>query len=84
MRHALTRGVGMRPDLSPTLLEVSLIRREHWLLTTDGVHNAVDAAALCWAIDAPTASAAAEGVVHAALSAGTSDNATAVVLFVEE
>jgi protein phosphatase len=84
MRHALTRGVGMRPDLSPTLIELSLIRREHWLLTTDGVHNAVDAAALGRALDAPTASAAAEGVVHAALSAGTSDNATAVVLFVEE
>ena len=75
--------VGMRPELSPTLIEVSLVRHEHWLLTTDGVHGAVDQAALHRAIEAPTAAAAATNAVQSAIAAGTVDNATAVVLFVE-
>ena len=84
MRHALTRGVGMRPELSPTMIEVSLIRHEHWLLTTDGVHNALDPSALGRAIDVATAAEAAERVVRTALRSDTLDNATAVVLFVDE
>ncbi len=42
MRHALTRGIGMKPELSPTITEVSLVRHEHWLFTSDGVHGVVD------------------------------------------
>jgi serine/threonine protein phosphatase PrpC len=82
MRHALTRGVGMRADLSPTMIEVSLFRDEHWLLTTDGVHNALDSGVLARALDAPTAAQAAEGIVRTALAADAADNVTAVVLFV--
>jgi protein phosphatase len=83
MRHALTRGVGMRPELSPTVIEISLVHHEHWLFTTDGVHGVLDQAALHRAIEAPSADAAAARVVRAALGAGTTDNATAVVLFAE-
>jgi serine/threonine protein phosphatase PrpC len=84
MRHALTRGVGMRPDLSPTLVEVSLTRHEHWLFTTDGAHGAVDPGVLHRAIDAASADVAAVNVVQAAVAAETTDNATAIVLFVED
>lgn len=83
MRHALTRGIGMRPELSPTIIEVSLMRDEHWLITTDGVHGALDAAALHDAVTASSAAAAAERAVHAAIHGGTSDNATAVALFID-
>lgn len=84
MRHALTRGVGMRPDLLPTLIEVSLMRHEHWLLTSDGVHGALDPAALHRAMEAPSARDAAADIVRAALAAETTDNVTAIVLFVED
>jgi PPM family protein phosphatase len=82
MRHALTRGIGMRPELSPTLGEVQLMRGEHWLMCTDGVHGFVDARVLGRALELPSAEAAASQIVRSALNAGTSDNATAVVLYV--
>jgi PPM family protein phosphatase len=83
MRHALTRGVGMRPDVSPSLIEVRLEPNHYWLLTTDGVHGALDLAEMQRAIVAPTAAAAAARIVESAVAAGATDNATAVVLFVD-
>jgi protein phosphatase len=82
MRHALTRGLGMRPDISPTMVEVGLTSDEHWLLTTDGVHGVVDTYTLRGAFDMASAEAAATHAVQAAVAAGTTDNATAVTLFV--
>ena len=83
MRHALTKGIGMKPEVVPTVTEVSLVRREHWLLTTDGVHGVVDARTLLRLLDADGPDLAARHIVRAAIEAPTSDNATAVVLFVQ-
>lgn len=83
MRHALTRGVGMKSELSPTVTEVSLVRREHWLFTSDGVHGVVDPRDLTRLLEADGPDLAAKHVVRAAIDAPTSDNATAVVLFVQ-
>ena len=84
MRHALTRGIGMKADLSPTVTEVSLARNEHWLFTTDGIHNVVDSRALVGLLEADGPDLAAKQVVRAAIDAQTSDNATAVVLYVRQ
>jgi serine/threonine protein phosphatase PrpC len=83
MRHALTRGVGMKSELSPTITEVSLVRHEHWLLTSDGVHGVVAPDDLKRLLNADGPDLAARQVVRAAIEAPTSDNATAVVLFVQ-
>ena len=83
MRHALTRGIGMKPELSPSIIEVSLVRHEHWLFTTDGVHGVVDSRRMLELLVADGPDLAAKQVVRAALDTPTSDNATAVVLYVQ-
>jgi protein phosphatase len=83
LRHVLTNGIGMGTDLSPTVLEERLAAGERWLICTDGVHGFVDRDALQRVISGSTASGAAEQVVQRALDAGTTDNATAVVLNVD-
>lgn len=83
MRHALTRGIGMKPELSPTITEISLVRHEHWLFTTDGVHGVVDARRMAELLVADGPDLAAKQVVRAAIDGRTTDNATAVVLYVQ-
>ncbi|HXG90260.1 MAG TPA: protein phosphatase 2C domain-containing protein [Vicinamibacterales bacterium] len=83
MRHVLTSGIGMRVDVEPSLTEEALQCGEHWLICSDGVHGYLDNASLAKAVAAGSAEAAANGAVESALAAGTSDNATAVVLLVE-
>ena len=83
MRHVLTSGIGMGTELTPTVSEQRLARGERWLMCTDGVHGYVDDDALCRAMIASTSDRAADAVVRNALKAGTTDNATAVVLNVD-
>jgi PPM family protein phosphatase len=83
MRHALTRGVGMKSELSPSITEVSLVRHEHWLLTTDGVHGVLESRRMLELLVADGPDLAAKQVVRAAIDVPTSDNATAVVLYVQ-
>ena len=83
MRHVLTNGIGMGTDLDPALAEETLVAGERWLLCTDGVHGYLDAAGLRSALHAASAQEAADQTVRSALDAGTSDNATAVVLTVD-
>jgi serine/threonine protein phosphatase PrpC len=82
MRHVLTSGIGMRVDVEPSLIEEELHRGEHWLMCTDGVHGSLDASALERALSRSSAADAANAAVESALAAGTSDNATALVLCV--
>jgi protein phosphatase len=80
MRHALTNVVGGRTRTEVHVTESALAGGELLLLTTDGIHGVLDDARL-----AALASASgdpktiARAIVDAALAAGTSDNATAVV-----
>ena len=84
MRHVLTSGVGMRPDLSPTVTEELIESAEQWLISTDGVHGYVTPLAIAQALMGGTSSEdAARRTVEAALKGSTSDNATAVVVRIE-
>jgi protein phosphatase len=83
MRHVLTSGIGMRLDVEPSVMEETLKAGEHWLMCSDGVHGYLDAGVLDRALAASSAEAAANVAVESALAAGTTDNATAVVLRVE-
>ncbi len=81
-RHVLTSGIGLSVDVSPTLAEEPLIAGERWLMCTDGVHGSLDNDALRSVVTA-SAPPAAEEAVRRAVDAGTTDNATAVVLNVD-
>lgn len=82
MRHVLTSGIGMRGDVEPSLIEEDLRSGEQWLICTDGVHGSLDAPAIQRALQTDSADRAANAAVESALAAGTSDNATAIVLCV--
>jgi protein phosphatase len=84
MRHVLTSGIGMRPDLMPTVREEPIEPVEHWLITSDGVHGYVPPAQLAQALaTGASAEAAANQIVRAALANSTTDNCTAVVVRIE-
>ena len=80
LRHVLTNGIGMGADLSPVVAEAHLAAGDRWLLCTDGIHGALDHAALSALMAVASAEEAAQEAVRRALQAGTTDNATAVVL----
>jgi serine/threonine protein phosphatase PrpC len=80
MRHVLTSGIGMREDVMPTVTERPLASGDQWLLCSDGVHGPLDESGLKAALSKPSADEAAGEVVRAALAAGGTDNATAIVL----
>ena len=82
MRHVLTSGIGMRGDVEPSLIEEDLRSGEQWLICTDGVHGSLDPVSIQRALQAKSADRAANAAVESALAAGTSDNATAIVLCV--
>jgi protein phosphatase len=84
MRHVLTSGIGMRPELTPTVTEEPIEPLEHWLITSDGVHGYVPPLTLAQVLSgSPSPDAAARRVVNAALAAPTSDNCTAIVVRVD-
>jgi protein phosphatase len=83
MRHVLTSGIGMRPELTPTVMEETIEPGEQWLITSDGVHGYVHPQTLAQSLGAASPEAAAQQVVEAALAAATSDNSTAVVIRIE-
>jgi protein phosphatase len=82
MRHVLTSGIGMRVDVEPSLLEEDLHSGEQWLICTDGVHGTLGETEIQRALSTSSAQGAANAAVESAIAAGTSDNATAVVLCV--
>ena len=81
LRHVLTSVVGTRDDLKPESREEQLVSGDRFLLCSDGVHGKLDSAALTTLLAA--ASSAADGaatLVNEAITRGTSDNATALVI----
>jgi protein phosphatase len=82
-RHVLTNGIGLGADLSPALAEEQLTPGERWLFCSDGVHGTLDDDTLRDAVSARSPETAANEAVRLALDAGTTDNATAVVLNVD-
>ena len=82
-RHVLTNGIGLGAELSPALVEDHLSPGERWLICTDGVHGTLDDDVLRDAVTDHSPEMAAHEAVRLALDAGTTDNATAVVLNVD-
>ena len=80
MRHVLTNGIGMREDVTPVLSEHPIAKGDSWVLCSDGVHGYIDDHVLSGALGLESPDAAAADAVRAALEAGGTDNATAVVM----
>jgi serine/threonine protein phosphatase PrpC len=80
MRHVLTNGIGMREDVNPAITEHEIASGDCWMLCSDGVHGYLGEGLFPPLLTQASPEVAAEGVVRAALQAGGSDNATAVVL----
>jgi protein phosphatase len=81
MRHVLTKVVGLRPELQPSVAECPFVTGDVMLLCSDGVHGAVSEQKLGQLLASRNAVAAvAESVLREALAHGATDNVTAVVI----
>lgn len=81
LRHVLTSVVGTKDDVHPGAREEVLESGDRFLLSTDGVHGKLDVQSLTKLL-AGTASAAeaAAEIVKEAITRGTTDNATVIVI----
>jgi PPM family protein phosphatase len=81
MRHVLTKVVGLRPELQPSVAECAFVSGDVLLLCSDGVHGSVSVDKLEELLGSrkPVATVA-ESVIREALAHGATDNVTAVVI----
>src|ERR671910_460431 len=83
LRHVLTSVVGTKDDLKPESREELLETGDTFVLCTDGIHGRLDTAAMTSLLkDASTAADGAAKLVDEAITRGTTDNATALVITV--
>jgi PPM family protein phosphatase len=81
LRHVLTSVVGTKDDVKPGAREEQLVAGDRFLLCTDGVHGRLDSTALTNVLaSASSAEDGAQSLVKEAITRGTSDNATALVI----
>ncbi|HLG57097.1 MAG TPA: protein phosphatase 2C domain-containing protein [Vicinamibacterales bacterium] len=81
MRHVLTKVVGLRPELQPSVAEVGFGVGDVLLLCSDGVHGSVPDAALAALLGGGnTVDQIADSVVRDAIARGATDNVTAIVV----
>jgi protein phosphatase len=81
MRHVLTKVVGLRPELQPSVAGCPFVTGDVLLLCSDGVHGSVGDNTLGKLLAArKPVSALAESIVREALAHGATDNVTAVVV----
>jgi serine/threonine protein phosphatase PrpC len=82
----LSRAVGFNPDIEIDYLALPLARGDAFLLTSDGVHEHVDAAFMTEAIrrGRDDLDAVARAIAEEALRRGSPDNLTVQVVFVDE
>jgi protein phosphatase len=81
LRHVLTSVVGTKDDVKPASREEDLVAGDRFVLCTDGVHGKLDSTELTRLLArTSSASAGAETLVNEAITRGTSDNATALVI----
>ena len=83
LRHVLTSVVGTRDDVKPGAREEQLVTGDTFVLCSDGVHGRLDSAAISEVLNgAASAPDQATRLVDEALTRGSSDNATALVIAV--
>jgi protein phosphatase len=80
MRHVLTNGIGMRDDVTPAITEHEIAGGDVWMLCSDGVHGYLGEGRMPSMLALESPDEAANAVVRAALDAGGTDNATAVIV----
>ena len=81
LRHVLTSVVGTKDDVKPGVREEDLAAGDRFVLCTDGVHGKLDLQSVATVLHgASTAEAGASNLVNEALTRGTTDNATAIVI----
>jgi PPM family protein phosphatase len=81
LRHVLTSVVGTKDDVKPSSREEQLAPGDRFVLCSDGVHGKLDSQSLTTVLQG--ASSAADGatqLVGEAITRGTTDNATAIVI----
>ncbi len=84
LRHVLTSVVGTKDDVTPGVREEQLESGDRFLLCSDGVHGKLDSASLTGLLTGATsADDGAARIVGEAITRGTSDNATALVINVQ-
>jgi PPM family protein phosphatase len=81
MRHVLTKVVGLRPELQPSVAECPFVAGDLLLLCSDGVHGSVSDEKLGQLLGSrKPVTTVAESVVREALAHGATDNVTAIVI----
>lgn len=81
LRHVLTSVVGTKDDVKPGVREESIEAGDRFVLCTDGVHGRLDSAALASVLaGSQSAEDGAANLVNEAITRGTTDNATALVI----
>ena len=81
MRHVLTKVVGLRPELQPSIAEFEFNTGDVLLLCTDGVHGSVTDTKIGEVLGSgESVVEMAERVVGLAIAHGATDNLTAVVI----
>ena len=81
MAHGLLRAVGFEPSIKLDHLALGLKQHDRFLICTDGVHGFLSEAALARRLGERLApDETARALVRAALDAGGTDNATALVI----
>ena len=81
LRHVLTAVVGTKDDVKPGSREEQLQHGDRFLMCTDGVHGKLDTAAMETVLaNAASAADGAADIVNEAITRGTTDNATAIVI----
>jgi protein phosphatase len=81
LRHVLTKVVGLRPELQPSVAECGFGVGDVLLLCSDGVHGSVPDASLAQLLGSRgTVAEIAGSVVRDALARGATDNVSAIVV----
>lgn len=80
LRSRLTRAIGLDDQVRVDYVQGDMRVGDCFVLTSDGVHGVLKAPQLARFALQGSAREASEALVHAALAAGTRDNATALVI----
>ena len=83
MRSRLTRAIGLDDAVRIDYVEGDLHAGDVFVLTSDGVHGVLKRRQVATLALASGAQAASDALVHAALAAGSRDNASALVIRVQ-
>jgi serine/threonine protein phosphatase PrpC len=80
MRHVLTKVIGLREDMEPSVGSSPFASGDTLLLCSDGLHGVLSNEAIAELLQQSNVEAIASELVERALNSGSTDNITAVVV----